>query len=629
MSGTGFTMRGVVASTLAVTAITLLLNILLSAYVWVPRGAFMYAFVPLVESLGLLWILLAGRRLTASRRLRRIGTGALGGALGILGVFAVAEAFFRYYYARSFMPNGDIGMVRGALLLFFGDIGRTADILTPITIIVIVLAAGALGAGALFGIARATHALSNPLTGLAVVTLIAAAVTVTTGLPDSLTKMSVASWFGEGELELVQIDEFSSTAAGGMAEPRGAETGFSPPDATASTVSPRDSSRFDTSSSDAPASETSNSSAAEGGASFTFPGLLDRDIYMFAVEAYGYAAFHRPELASRIRPYRESLADALQGKGYAVRTAFFESPVAGGYSWLAEASLLTGQWIDSQENFKKLYNANLPSFSGMLQRGGYYTLTLRPGTVHGSWPEGWDLYRFEEALIAHDGDFNYEGPWFSYVPITDQYALWTGEQRVRELVAPGGVAAENPLLAYYQLVSSHTPYNKIPPVIQDWSALGNGEIYHQRSDEIRTFDNSWTGGSELQEGYVAAIGYVLTVLRDYVANIMQDDRDPIIVIFGDHQPQRPIRSPQAALSVPIHVASRDPEVLAGFEEHGFERGMESTAPPPHPKMSSFSPMMAEIAQTPRGVAEGTKATGPEIDGTDSTRTEIVEYGNEN
>jgi hypothetical protein len=292
------------------------------------------------------------------------------------------------------------------------------------------------------------------------------------------------------------------------------------------------------------------------------------------------------------------LAAALRTRGYEVRTSFFESPVAGGYSWLAEATLLTGQWIDSQERFEQLYNVDLPSLSGMLQREGYYTVTFRPGTVHGSWPEGWDLYRFEEAVVAHDGDFAYEGPWFSYVPITDQFTLWTGERRIQELTADSGAAADRPLLAYYQLVSSHTPYNKIPPIIEDWEQLGNGDVYNRRSDEIRTFDNTWTGGSELKEGYVAAVGYVLTVLRDYVTDIMNDDRDPIIIIFGDHQPQPPIRGPQGIRSVPVHVASKDPVVLENFAERGFEPGMEGGSTPPHRKMSSFFPMLAELARSP-------------------------------
>lgn len=187
------------------------------------------------------------------------------------------------------------------------------------------------------------------------------------------------------------------------------------------------------------------------------------------------------------------------------------------------------------------------------------------------------------------------GPWFSYVPVTDQFAIWTGEKRIRELTQPGGPASGRPVLAYFQLVSSHTPFNKIPPLIEDWDQLGNGDIYTQRAAEIRLFDNTWTGGTQLDEGYVAALGYVFDVLSDYVDRVMDRSRSPVIIVFGDHQPQRPIRSRDAVLSVPIHVASRDPEILRLFAEQGFEPGMVGSQQPPHAAMDTFFPMFSALA----------------------------------
>jgi hypothetical protein len=151
------------------------------------------------------------------------------------------------------------------------------------------------------------------------------------------------------------------------------------------------------------------------------------------------------------------------------------------------------------------------------------------------------------------------------------------------------------VLAYYQLVSSHTPFNKIPPFINNWEELGNGEIYNRLLDQVQRFDNTWTGGSELDEGYVAAISYVYQVLTDYIDRIMDHSRRPILIIYGDHQPQRPIRSSASIFSVPVHVASRDPEVLDLFAAHGFEAGLRSRQPLPHQRMDRFFPMFAQIA----------------------------------
>jgi hypothetical protein len=329
---------------------------------------------------------------------------------------------------------------------------------------------------------------------------------------------------------------------------------------------------------------------------YAFPGIRDRDIYIFAVEAYGYATVTQPEIARRLAPDLADLAAVLDRHGYSVAGSYLRSPVAGGFSWLAEATFLTGQWINAQPAFEELYDANAPTLTGVLQQGGYHTFTVRPGTVHGSWPEGWDLYRFEQALVAHDGDFAYRGPAFSYVAITDQYAIWSGHRHIVEAVSPGGAAADRPLLAYYQLVSSHTPFNRIPPVIESWDALGDGTVYRERAAETLLFDNTWSGGTEMIEGYSAAISYVLRSITKYVDELMFHERDPIIVIFGDHQAQRPIRENDAHLSVPIHIASRDPEILAPFLERGFEPGLISGEAPPHRDMSDFFPLFMEIAR---------------------------------
>jgi hypothetical protein len=543
--------------------LALAINLPLSAYAWIPLEQPALILVPLIETLGLLWILLAISTFVRRKETRIAVHAVLGAIFGLLLGFSIAESFFRYYYARSFMPLTDIAMLRGALLLFFGDIGILASILTPVLATLIFIALGVVGYLGTRGLEYVISRLPRPRIGLGVLTVVAIPIMLLVGLPASLSALTAFSWFDSGRSDFVAI------------------SADVPNSANETTVTP-----------------SITGAEEEAQVRYTFPGLLDRDIYIFAVEAYGYAAFHRPELDAALQPERSRLAEALETKGYGVVTNFLRSPVAGGYSWLAEASLFTGQWIDSQDDFQRLYDAELPSLTGMLQQGGYYTLSVRPGTIHGEWPEGWDLYRFEESIISYNDGFNYEGPWFSFVPVTDQYAIWTGHRRIRELRSPDGEGRDRPILAHYQLVSSHTPYNRIPPIIEDWSALGDGSIYNKRSEDIERFDNTWSGGTELDEGFIAAQTYVLRVITDYVERIMDHGRNPIIIIFGDHQPQRPIRSPQAELSVPFHVASRDAEVLRLFENEGYSRGMEGGQPPPHEPMSAFFPMFSELARTP-------------------------------
>ena len=420
-------------------------------------------------------ILLVPRRRRTTWRFRLL----LGIPVGYLLGFSLAEAAIQYVYARPFAPRSDLPMVRSLLQLTLGPMGPWSDRLAPLLVALLFVAFFVLGVLIVHTVARGLPEMQRRRRGVLVATLVLIGTEVLSPAAAALVPQAIAAWGYSGRLTVRPLElEFETPAASSPAD----------------------------------------------GATITeplaFPGLLDRDIYVFAVEAYGYATVSQPHISGELDPHRRAFHAALEQQGYQVASSFLRSPVAGGFSWLAEATFLTGQWIDSQTAFEELYNADLPSLSGVLQRGGYHTFTVRPGTVHGSWPEGWDLYRFEDALVAYDGDFGFQGPWFSYVPVTDQYAIWRAHRYLREATAPGGTAADRPFLAYYQLVSSHTPFNAIPPLIDDWDQLGDGSIYHRRNAEIQTFDNTWTGGTELVEGYTAAISYVFDTMTAYINHHM-------------------------------------------------------------------------------------------------------------
>lgn len=541
--------------------IVLIVNFAFSSYRWIPAGTFAVAFLPLAESVALVWLIALSATFRGTRR--RVALALSAAVFSVLAVFSAAEALFQFIFARSFVPRADIPMVRGGLLLLFGEIGTLADVLTPLTIVLIVAVFWAAGmliatAGA-FLLGRYTRSLPRGTIAGAVVIPLLIAVTS----PHLLSATMVRSLTDDGRMEFADVMEGAR------------ESGIA----------------------DEAHQDRQDPAAARN--RYAFPGLLDRDIYVFVIEAYGYAAFSRDDLFRQLRPDFDRFNRVLERHGYGLMSNYLLAPVAGGFSWLAEATFLSGQWINSQPRFEQLYGNEVPTLTGMLHEGGYYTFTVRPGTVHGSWPEGWDLYRFEDALVAYEGDFGYRGPGFSYVPITDQFAIWKAHKHLERVRGPGGPAYGRPVLAYYQLVSSHTPFNRIPPYIEDWTALGDGSIYYERSDEILTFDNTWGGGSELDEGFVASISYVLTVITDYIDRFVDHERSPIFIIFGDHQPQRPIREQNAHLSVPIHVASRDQEVLDRFSRLGYHSGIRGEQPPPHPQMSEFFAGFARLAQSHR------------------------------
>ncbi|MFO8042363.1 MAG: hypothetical protein R6U25_04105 [Alkalispirochaeta sp.] len=506
--------------------------------------------------------------------------------VGYLIGFAATEAGIQYVYARHFTPRGDIPMVRSLIQLGLGPVGPLADLLTPIIIVVLAVVLGATGMLWVWMARRVAARVPNPHGGLG---LLAAAVLLALIIPPSasafsgpsISRRAVVAWFDDGGLHLRDLTALDATADAASA----AAADATDPASADSPTADRDA-----------ANATDATEAALNTPDYTFPGIRDRDIYFFAIEAYGYATVSQEEISRELDPHRDRLEEVLADNGYQVVSSYLRSPVAGGFSWLAETTFLTGQWITSQAGFEELYDAELPSLTSFLYDGGYHTFSVRPGTVHGSWPEGWDLFRFEESLVAHDGDFDYAGPWFSYVAITDQYALWQAHSYLTQAIAPEGPAADRPVAAYYQLVSSHTPFNRIPPIIEDWEELGDGSVYEERSQEILTFDNSWSGGTELIEGYTAAISYTMRAITKYVEDELYHDREPILIIFGDHQAQRPIREADAHLSVPIHVASRDADIVERFRSRGFQRGMVSDEAPPHRDMSDFFPLFMEIAR---------------------------------
>ena len=571
-----------VRAVLVYAVVLALLSVPLSLHRWVETQSVLTLFLPIAESVLIFCLLMfiAGWRPLRSAstsqgglRLPQLLIAGTVAFMTVLMLFSAAEALFQYIYARPFDPAADIPMVRGGLLLLFGEIGALADVLAPIAILLILLIAAALSlllilAGIWF-LRRFGLELSPVVpTAALLVPLLMALVS-----PQLLFGTMVRSLIGEGDIEFVDVMQRAGgeSLSEGEKLPEGAQA-----DADA-------------------AGEAADGPEAAAARSYAFPGILDRDIYVFVIEAYGYAAFSRDDLHDQLSGDFDRFARVLDKHGYGIKSNYLLAPVAGGFSWLAEATFLSGQWVNSQTRFEQLYDASVSTLSGVLHEGGYYTFTVRPGTVHGKWPEGWDLYRFEDALVAYEGDFGYRGPGFSYVPITDQYAIWKAHHHLERTRENGVWGDERPLLAYYQLVSSHTPFNRIPPYIEDWDALGDGTIYHERSDEILTFNNTWGGGSELDEGFVASISYVFTVLTEYIDRFVDHNRDPVFIVFGDHQPQRPIREQNAHLSVPIHIVSRDQEILDRFAAYGYTPGMRGRQEPPHERMSEFFPMFVDIA----------------------------------
>ena len=96
---------------------------------------------------------------------------------------------------------------------------------------------------------------------------------------------------------------------------------------------------------------------------------------------------------------------------------------------------------------------------------GYRTVIVQPANHYRTLPR-W-LYDFD--VVYSGWDFDYQGATYRWATMPDQYVI---DFIHRHEIAP----ARGPLLVVYTLITSHAPWSDQPPVVADWSRVGNGAI---------------------------------------------------------------------------------------------------------------------------------------------------------
>ncbi len=552
--------------------IFLLFTVFLNSYRWIASGLAVTAVIPsplLFVSVFVAAMVADSRRRNGGSRVRHLVPG-MSLILAITLIYSVAEGAMQFLYARPLIPASDVSYVRGGLLLLFPRATATVTALTPVVIGVILAIA--------YGVARAFMAFLQgllmrleltplrvkqaSLIGLAVSFLAVFAVqTVVSADRDSETWTQ--SLFPVMARGFTSVDRFE------LAHPLDHDGSLHP-------------------------ERTESGPTADAAPVYGLPGIRDVDIYVFAIESYGITIFDNEDQREAILPLLLESHERLSADGFHVASHFLESPVFSGLSWLAEATFLTGNVIDRQSRFERLIEEGafaLPDF--LAAEADYFAMKAKPGAVHGEWPEGYDVFGFNEMLIAYRDDFAYRGPWFSFVPVPDQFAIHALHRRIQERISDGTLDGR-PLFAYYQLVSSHIPFNHIPEYLYDWDALGDGSVFFET--ENLQFDNDFFSGTEYVEGFIASVEYVLTVLTEYLIRFLPEDRDSLIIWFGDHQPGSVVSGRGASRSVPIHVISRDASIVSRFvDELGYVHGIVPDQPHPHPHMARFFPDFVQLS----------------------------------
>ena len=306
------------------------------------------------------------------------------------------------------------------------------------------------------------------------------------------------------------------------------------------------------------------------------PASLDKlsgaNVYLFFIESYGHTVFADSFQFSMIAPLFESFEQSIKARDFEVYSNFLTSPTYGGTSWLAHGTLVSGVKLTGQMRYDLLVTSEVKTLAHYFNEAGYQTIHVMPGTTW-PWPES-VFFGYQRKYYAWN--FDYKGPRHGWSPMPDQYVLdYIYRKEIQNRT--------DPLYTEYVLISSHAPFHRQPRYLEDWSQIGNGAIFHKK--ETITFPIFWPDLSNAAEAYMTSIIYDVKVLKAYFEQYIDDDS--LIIILGDHQPNVQITGENRPWSVPIHVISRNRNLLEPFRARGYTTGIIPRQPPPHSGMETF------------------------------------------
>jgi hypothetical protein len=291
--------------------------------------------------------------------------------------------------------------------------------------------------------------------------------------------------------------------------------------------------------------------------------LAGIDVLLIYVESYGRSALEQPRYAATVQPRLQAFEQELAAHDLVAASGFLTSPTMGGQSWLAHGTIQSGLWLPHQRDYDALVRSDWLTLTKAFAKAGHRTVAVKPAITM-PWPEG---ERLGYHRIYAAADLGYAGLPYNWVTMPDQYTLSIFERLERT----GG---DLPLFAEISLISSHAPWTPIPPVLDDWSTIGDGTVFSRWAQEGDPPDVVWRDPERVRHQYTLAIDYVLDVLASY-ATAFADERT-LLILVGDHQPAPLITGDAASRDVPIHVISGDPALLAPFREWGLAAGMRPT-----------------------------------------------------
>jgi hypothetical protein len=266
------------------------------------------------------------------------------------------------------------------------------------------------------------------------------------------------------------------------------------------------------------------------------------------------------------------------------------SPTFGGGSWLAHGTTDSGLKLDPLLT-RLITESDRKTLPRYMRAAGYRSIAVMPG-LKSAEPEA-AFWGFDRTYKA--ADLGYSGPPFGWFDIPDQ---WT----FRHIDETEGAAGHKPLFAQIVLVSSHTPFVPVPPYMADWSGK---DLYRgiPQSEWDRIYAPPvW---SNLGPAYAQSVVYDLETLGAWLARLKGD---ALVIILGDHQPPGFISGEKQPWTVPIHVLSRDPDLVRPFARLGYVAG---PVPPEKGRFPGMESFLGNFLAAFSGSAEMAKAKSGE------------------
>jgi hypothetical protein len=292
--------------------------------------------------------------------------------------------------------------------------------------------------------------------------------------------------------------------------------------------------------------------------------LRGRDFMLLFLESYGAIVYDNGSVAQKLAPARDQLAAEIAASGRLVASAFVRSPTFAGGSDLAHLSLLSGIDLSDPMRHHLLLTTDRPTLISLFRRAGYQSIGLYPA-VSWEWPER-AFYGFD--LFLEGRDLDYRGPPLGHWKIPDQFSL----ARFDELhpLRPDSP----PRFLFFPTITSHWPFGPVPPYQTDWERLLTPDPFG--AEESLRLQNAYVDWLDKLPGYVDMFEYTYRWLGGYLQRL--EARESVMLWVGDHQPASSVTGEGASWDVPVHLITRDPELLARFVALGFRPGLVPKRP---------------------------------------------------